>query len=88
MERWSVCAEFVSPDVEWFDACPIISGRKNCGHANASDDRTNRRSPRDLRRVAGARLRTRVSASPHSPITETKLYKIAESGNTLKKLRC
>jgi hypothetical protein len=28
MERWSLCAEFVSPDFEWFGDCPIVSGWK------------------------------------------------------------
>jgi hypothetical protein len=88
MERWSLCAEFVSPDVEWFCACLIVSGQQNYGHADASRDRSDVRRPRHLCAVARRRRWTRVFASPHSPITETKHYKIAKSSNTPKELRC
>jgi hypothetical protein len=34
MERWSGCAVFVSLNVEWFFACPIVSSQQESLRAN------------------------------------------------------
>src|SRR5262249_29707057 len=83
-----VCAQFISSDVEWCWACPIVSGQKNFSPVHVVGACTNTRTQRVLHGVARWRRSATVLASPHSPSFETKFYKTAESGNTPKEPRC
>jgi hypothetical protein len=51
-EKWSVCAQFISTDVEWFGACRIVSAWKNFSRVHAGCGHCIMRKQRVLRGVA------------------------------------